>query len=94
MAKIVPREIDRGVYPIKLLLHNVNEIHVSLFLLKCYLSSLPPAEDSTKEATTVLVFGSYKYSQHPKSGTSGFIRFNSCPIVEWSGFRAIRKPDK
>jgi hypothetical protein len=24
------------------------------------------------------------YSQHPKSGLSGFIEFNSCPDAEWS----------
>jgi hypothetical protein len=34
------------------------------------------------------------YSQHRKSGLSGFIGFNSCPIVEWFGFQAIQNPDK
>ncbi len=32
-----------------------------------------------------------QYSQHLKSGLSSFIGFNSCPIVEWSRFRAIKK---
>ncbi len=35
-----------------------------------------------------------KYSQHLKSGPSGFIGFNSCPIVEWSGFRMVASLDR
>jgi hypothetical protein len=34
------------------------------------------------------------YRQHPKTGLSGFIGFNSCSIVEWSGFRMVASLDR